>query len=158
MTDQPTQDGLPGLQFRGPYLGVAVLCEKVLHERDGVMSVIRMVDRVTLTSRGHTPAEMPRGILSFMLYLMFKSGDARGTFQIGVRSVNPSGQVISTASFPLLMEGEDRGAALVTQFALEAREEGVYWFDILLEEQVITRVPLRVVYQRIVTSPKPPES
>ncbi len=33
----------------GPYLIAALLCEKVLQEKDGIISVIRMIDRITLT-------------------------------------------------------------------------------------------------------------
>jgi hypothetical protein len=29
----------------GPYLNAALLCEKVLQERDGVLSIIRIIDR-----------------------------------------------------------------------------------------------------------------
>ena len=31
----------------GPYWATAVLCEKVLEEKDGVQSLIRVVDRIT---------------------------------------------------------------------------------------------------------------
>jgi len=34
----------------GPYLIAAVLCEKVLQEKDETVSIIRMVDRITLTT------------------------------------------------------------------------------------------------------------
>jgi hypothetical protein len=149
---------LPGTRFRGPYLGAAVLCEKVLNERDGVLSVIRMIDRITITAHGDAVREMPAGIVNLNLYVMFKSGDARGAYQIGVRTVSPSGPVVSTVQFPMLMEGEDRGAALVAQITLEVREEGVYWFEVLLEDTLITRVPLRVLWQRMVFSLNRPES
>lgn len=160
MNDEPDskQDALPGFQFRGPFLGAAVLCEKVLNERDGVISVIRIVDRITLTAQGGTLHEMPPGIVNLNLFLMFKSGDARGAYQVSVRTISPSGPVISTAQFPLLMEGEDRGAALVAQIALEVREEGIYWFDVLLEENLVTRIPLRIIWQRIQISPNRPKS
>jgi hypothetical protein len=34
----------------GPYLVAALLCEKVLQEKDETVSIIRMIDRVTLTA------------------------------------------------------------------------------------------------------------
>lgn len=43
---EPEQSGLPGLVSGGPFVAMAVLCERVLREQDGVMSVIRIVDSV----------------------------------------------------------------------------------------------------------------
>ena len=37
---------------QGPYLSAALLCEKVLEEKDGVKSAIRIIDRVTRTVTG----------------------------------------------------------------------------------------------------------
>ena len=51
--------------------------------------------------------------------------------------------------FPMLFEGdEDRGAAVVAQIAFPVSEEGIYWFDVSLFNEDITRMPLRVLYQR----------
>jgi hypothetical protein len=33
------------LSDKGPYLAIAVICEKALHEQDGVISLIRIIDR-----------------------------------------------------------------------------------------------------------------
>ena len=32
--------------------------------------------------------------------------------------------------------------------ALALEEEGLYWFDVIFEEAVVTRMPLGVLYQR----------
>lgn len=149
------QDRLPGIRFGGPYLGAAILCEKVLQEKDDVLTVVRMVDRITVAVRGEAPTQIPPGSITLVLFVLFKSGEARGTYQVGIRTVNPSGQVLSTSSFPILLEGDDRGAALVNQVTVEVQEDGVYWFEILLEDQLVTRVPLRVIYQRFLLSQRP---
>jgi hypothetical protein len=36
----------------GPYIGAAFLCEKILQEKDGVLSAIRIVDRITHSAVG----------------------------------------------------------------------------------------------------------
>jgi hypothetical protein len=44
----------------GPYLIAALICEKVLQEKDGTVSIIRMVDRVTLTTQAAlSPETLP---------------------------------------------------------------------------------------------------
>ena len=49
----------------------------------------------------------------------------------------------------LLFEGDDeRGAGIVNQIQFVAQEPGLYWFEISVNGQSYTNVPLRVVYQR----------
>lgn len=131
--------------FSGPHVGIAVFCEKVLKEGDGVMSLIRVVDRVTFTvAAGATPQAYP-----LFVVIMFKSGDAQGTHPIALRSVGPSGQPLGTFEMPALFEGRDRGVSVVIQFAFQPAEEGLHWFDVLVDGQPFTRIPLRAIYQTI---------
>lgn len=135
---------------RGPYLNAAVLCEKVLQERDGVNSVIRIVDRLTLTASGpEPPEEMLPMAQTLWLYVGFKSGTARGVKQLTVRLQKPSGKSPPVQNFPLNFEGEDdRGINLAAQMTMEIDEVGVWWFDLNLDGVPVTRLPLRVIYLR----------
>jgi hypothetical protein len=50
----------PAVPSDGPHVGIAVLCEKVLQEGDGVLSLIRVVDRIIHSAVGpEAPDEMP---------------------------------------------------------------------------------------------------
>ena len=52
--------------------------------------------------------------------------------------------------FPVNFEGDDdRGINIVANINFAVQEEGLYWFTVLLENQSVTRVPLRILYQRI---------
>ena len=52
-------------------------------------------------------------------------------------------------SFPMLFEGDDeRGNALVAPVAFVVEQEGLYWFDVYLNEELVTRMPLRIAYQQ----------
>lgn len=134
----------------GPYLIAAVLCEKVLQEKDETVSIIRMIDRITLTVPASTsPDTLPPLPLNLTLFLSFKSGSARGRNTIKLRIESPSGIKLPEQLLPILFEGEDRGANLILALNLVIDQEGVYWFDILLEEELITRIPLRMIYQRV---------
>jgi hypothetical protein len=49
-------------EFPEPYLKFGLLCERVLEEKDGVLSFVRVVDRFTVGVKGaKVPAEMPPG-------------------------------------------------------------------------------------------------
>lgn len=152
--DEENQPALPGFSSGGPYLHMAILCEKVLREGDGVLSLIRVVDRIMVSVPGDAPADMPSTLVNLALVVGFKSGLARGPYTVRVRTISPSRQVLSTLEMPILFEGEDRGVQLSLGLAFQAHEEGLYWFEIYLHESLFTKVPLRVVYQRLSVSHK----
>ena len=45
-------------------------------------------------------------------------------------------------------EGEDRGTNVIYAATLNVEQEGLYWFDVLLDDELLTRMPLRILYQR----------
>jgi len=126
-----------------PLLRIAAFCEKFLQERDGTVSLIRIVDRITV--RGQSK-DMPALPVSLFLVVSFMSGFMRGKASIRVKPVTPSGKELERVEFPVLFEGEDRGVNIVHNITLVTREEGLYWFDLYVEDELITRIPLRVLY------------
>jgi hypothetical protein len=132
--------------FSGPHLALAVFCEKVLIEADQVASLIRMVDRFIVN--GPSP-EMTPAALNFFLVVSFKSGFIRGKHKIKIVPVSPTGVELPSFEAPQLFEGEDRGAMLAAQMNFLVQEEGLFWFNVYFEEALVTRMPLRVIYQRV---------
>lgn len=127
---------------------MAVLCEKVLTEQDGTISVIRIVDRITLSSAGpDVPDEMPATPVSLHAVVAFRSGAARGRYNVKLRPEDPSGHQLPALEMPVHFEGEERGANLIVNFNFVAEHEGLYWIDVLFQEEPVTRIPLRVIYQ-----------
>lgn len=135
----------------GPFLSAALLCERVLVEQDGVASLIRIVDRRLHTQVGpDAPDEMPAVSIDWSLVLLFKAGSARGRSEVLLQIEAPSGlRLGDPIRLPVLFEGEDRGVQLVAQLGLELSEEGLYWINVRLDGRPITRVPFRLVYQRL---------
>ena len=134
----------------GPWLQVAVLCEKVLQEASGTLSAIRIVDRLTATAQGpEAPELMPALLVNLQALIVFRSGEAKGSYTVTLQPVLPSGLKPQSVSAPVLLEGDDRGAHLIFAMNFQAQEEGLYWFEVLLKDELVTRIPLRVVYQRI---------
>lgn len=132
-----------------PYLQVAVFCEKVLREADGVISLIRVVDRFMV--RGATP-EMGNHVLRFNIVILFKSGFLRGKQRLYIRPWSPNKKELPAMDIPVLFEGdEDRGTGTIAQMDFVVNEEGLYWFDVNLNDELVTRMPLRVLYQQVGT-------
>ena len=133
---------------KGPYLLVACLCEKVLEEKDGVKSAIRIVDRVTHTVVSPTPPdEMEPFDYELTLLIKLKSGYARGPYSLEVRLVKPSGESPVPMTQTVYFEGEeDRGIDVVGHMRIRFDMTGLYWFHIYLGEVRLTQIPLRVIY------------
>lgn len=142
----------------GPYLIAALICEKVLVEKDNVPSPIRIIDRITIntitiTQEGSLvviPQVSEQEPLTLTLFISLRSGMARGTSSIKIALEEPSGLKRPPQELPVLFEGEDKGVNLILPFRLKPDPQGVYWFHISLEDQHLTRIPLRVVHQRAV--------
>jgi hypothetical protein len=135
----PEQMGLDG-----PYLTIAVLCEKVLEEKDGVPSLIRIVERFNITGQ---PPSMQPTVISPMLVIGLKAGMFRGQAVIQVQPVPPSGEPRPALRLLVHFEGDDdRGVMVRGQLQFLVTEPGLYWFEIKLFDALLTKIPMRVVY------------
>jgi hypothetical protein len=140
----------------GPYLAAAFLCERALREVDGVTSFVRVVDRWTITG----PTEMmPQTAIPATLVVIFKSGIHRGSGQLTITPISPSDLRMPAITLPVLFEGdEDRGITIIIPMAFAVQEPGLYWFNISLDGQSFSEIPLRVVYHQVAQTRMPPHS
>jgi hypothetical protein len=142
---------------QGPYLQLAAFCDRVIEERDGTISLIRVVDRVTnYATAPFAPEKMPPFPYWLTLVLGFKSGKARGSYPVRIEIEEPSGIRRKWTELTVVFEGDDdRGQNLVLRFQMTFHDAGLYWFDIYLENTLMTRVPWRVTYIRTIPPPPP---
>src|SRR5437899_4300072 len=136
---------MPDESVGGPYLQVASFCEKVLIEAGQIASIIRLVDRFMVN--GPTP-EMQPTMLNFYMVISLKSGFVRGKHTIRIAPSSPTGKEMPAFNAPQLFEGENRGVMLAAMMNFQVQEEGIYWFDVYFEDQLMTRMPLQVIYQQ----------
>jgi hypothetical protein len=146
----------PGLS--GPHLSAAFLCEKVLHERDGVASFIRVVDRFTVAVPPKLPENVilppgmfPPPIVQFFLAVSIKSGTlTTGQYQMTIKLSKDGAIKLPDNELKVFLNGsDDNGVLVILPVNLPNPEEGLYWFDIYFETGLITRVPLRILYQQM---------
>jgi hypothetical protein len=137
----------------GPFLSSALFCERVLQEKDGVLSLIRIIDRLIHNVSGEdAPDKMPSFKIQISILIGFKSGDVRGKRELKIKPNAPSGKILPVVSVPILLEGADKGANVNIGYAFEAQEEGLYWFDVMLNDELFTRMPLSIIYQKTQTT------
>ena len=129
-----------------PHLGVAAICENVIREQDGVMSTIRMID--TFNIKGDAKI-LPPGVISFVIYVAFKSGEALGERTLELVSYSPSGKKGKSEKQRVMFEGGEKGVGAVFRVTMTINETGVYWFHVKLNRQDVTKIPLRINYKRV---------
>jgi Family of unknown function (DUF6941) len=137
----------------GPFLAAALLCEQVLGEQSGVLSAIRIVDQVLVTASGtDVPQQMPVAGIAMKGLVMLKSGEARGRFVVTLRVESPAGVRQEVGQLSVQLQGGANGANLVMDLNLQVSMPGLHWIDVLLDGNLITRMPLDVVYQTMQTA------
>ena len=149
----------PRRSEQGPFLSAALLCEKVLEEKDGVKTAVRIIDRVIRTVVSPSPPqEMEPFNYEATLLIKLKSGWARGSYPVRVNLVKPSGESPIPMQHTVYFEGEeDRGVDIVGKLLITFDQAGIYWFKIYLGESLLTQIPLRVIYMPQVRQiPSPP--
>lgn len=134
----------------GPLLQTAVFCESVIEAKDGTLSIIRIIDRLTVNAAGPgAPHEMPPIQHQLTAVLTFKGGDAQGRVDVRVEMEKPSvtdRTVVWEGS--MLCEGPDRGQNFVLRLQQTFDLEGLYWFHVYVGDETMTRIPFRLLYLR----------
>ncbi len=134
----------------GPFICMAVFCEMVLEEKTGVLSIMRIIDRINISAGAEAPENMPPFPLNLKAVVALKAGFLKGKYTVTVKPITPSGRELPEVKLPVLFEGDERGANLILKIALQVQEEGLYWFEVSIEgHQLLTRMPLRILYQRM---------
>ncbi|OGO06160.1 MAG: hypothetical protein A2Y60_06150 [Chloroflexi bacterium RBG_13_54_9] len=130
-----------------PHLRIGAICERVLEEKDGAISLIRVIDRLIITAQGaDVPQELPPGQAVITAVMSWAGG--LGSYEAKIRVQMPGGESLETETFPFLLDSLDRAHNIIVQWALPIKRQGVYWVEFLLGDEVKSRAPWRVVYQR----------
>jgi hypothetical protein len=128
-----------------PYVTAALLCEKVLQEKDDSLTLMRIADRVQYRLEGSGLPEGSKPIINIQGLVSLKSGLVTGEHVIKIIMERPNGDRKDVASFPVNFLGKDQGQNMILNMGLGVDQDGLYWFDVVFDEEVLTRVPLMVM-------------
>ena len=131
-----------------PYLKVGAICERVLEEKDGVLSLIRIVDRFTITITGKEPPDqLPQGIKLLTIIMGWVGG--LGSHEAALNIISPGGETQqSPQSWSFTLDAINRGHNIIVTLPVRIAKEGVYWVEFILNDQVKSRIPFQVLYER----------
>jgi hypothetical protein len=146
----------------GPFVTAALICERVLREDDGALSAVRMVDMVTLTPIDEPipegTAALATGLRLFLL-VSFKGGVLGSQHVLTVIGHSPSGASEtfppSAAELNTTVPGAAPGFNVIVHLQMGMKSQGVYWFEVRLDDRKVTAVPLLVAFAPPAPHPEP---
>lgn len=133
----------------GPYVNVAVFCEKALQEADGVLSLIRIVDTINVQTVGpDAPDQLPEGMnIDTTLVVVLKPGDAKGNQSLRIILEHPSGERHDGPQMSVPFAGApNSGVNVLVPLKMGIQDIGLYWADVFVNDRLVTRVPLEISY------------
>lgn len=131
-------------------VNATLLCERVLQEADGTLSAIRIIDQVTLEPipEGLPPdAEIVPAQMAVALLVVVKDPSGPSTRHLRVQGRSPKGTTTEVGSERVRLRtglSPVAGANFIVNLNLGLRHEGMYWFDVFLDEKFLSSVPLHV--------------
>jgi hypothetical protein len=131
----------------------ALLCEKLLREADGVPSAIRIVDQITIPELS---PDVPSGVgFSLWVLIALRGENLGGVHKMQLTGRAPTGRITELGTFEVTFSATAvPGANVFVQATVAWREPGVYWFDVTLDGEYVTSIPLEVlVAQQLPQSP-----
>lgn len=125
-----------------PYISAALLCERIIQEKDEGITLVRIIDKLQYEVQG---VQLPPGVrpaIPLSCFVSLKSGAITGSHTIKIAIERPNGQRkdILEHSFDFL--GKDHGQNLIVRMTLGVEQDGLHWFDVLFDGETLTRIPI----------------
>jgi hypothetical protein len=135
---------------RGPYVQAAVLCDHVVPEKGGRVTIVGLMDRVVVRSaEASSGTQIGPTTVSCHAVVILKTGSRPGNYKLRLVLKSPSRKKLREFSVDVTLPNEeDHGINVVMPIRFSASEEGVYWFEVRLDDEPLTKTSLRLVRPR----------
>lgn len=130
------------MDIAGPFVAIAVFCQRVDLQPDGSADLIGIVDGVALNPQH--PQDAPALVLSVRAVIALRAGGARGARTIGIRGTYPSGAEGLNAHRVVQFTDQRPAITLNLPMELELPETGTYRFDVTCDDALLTVMTLAV--------------
>lgn len=120
-----------------PFVEAACICENVIIDREGVASIIRIVDKFAAEIPEGFPAGIPPGF-PVTVYVRLKSGGAARSGQVSVRAKRPDGTQGGRIDAKMDFTAPQHGVHFSSQFHIIKPQSGIYWFEVFWNEEHLT--------------------
>jgi hypothetical protein len=126
----------------GPYVALAVLCQRIDLQPDGTANLLGIVDGLGVDDPAD--ANTPPLILNLRAVIALRGGSIRGQRRITVRGWFPSGAGGVASDTVVAFTDARPAVTLNLPLELELPEIGTYVFDVLCDDALVTAITLDV--------------
>lgn len=129
-------------------LAAAVLCERVLEEKDGTLTAVRIIDRLTMSSVGSRDPDAVTVVApaTLALLVIFRYAKADREYEIALALEEPGGKRQELKPPGRLMPGgATNGANFIGRVTFVPKKLGLYRFYVTIDGDRVAAVPLAVV-------------
>ena len=133
----------------GPYVQAALLCQRVAQQvPNGPITIVGLIDRLVVRAPYGT-APQP-SVVSCHAVVILKTGSRPGNHRLRLTLTSPSGRPLREFSLDITLPNEpDQGVNVVMPIQFTASEEGIYWFEVRLDNELpLTKISFRRVVLR----------
>lgn len=130
-----------------PYVTAALFCEKVLQEKDEVISVMRIVDHLQYSFEGYNVPATVKPAINVQALVSVKAGPALGEHLITLELEKPDGVRKEVFAAPVSLTSPDQGQNVIAGITIGADVDGLYWMNVMWDGEILTRVPLKITRQ-----------
>lgn len=133
-----------------PDLQASIICDDVRQERNGKFILIGLFDAINAPEM---PLTFPR------MFMVTRWGGGQGTFKQLTRVLKPDQRtvLVQGQEIPVRLSEPEANATNVEIFVNVVLDvPGTYWVEILLDNDLKMRYPLRVSYLPVNKPPAPP--
>ncbi len=124
----------------GPFVALAVLCQRYDRQPDGTVDVTGIVDGIGLRAESPDRLQLEPAVVPLTVLVALRAGGVRGLRMVEVRGVFPSGAEGPAVKQRVTFSDDRPGITLRVPLELSVQEAGTYWFDVLSEGVLITRI------------------
>ncbi len=143
-------------QPHGPIFVSAFACEKVLRELDGMLTPVRLLTamvsppiEISYPPMNDSPARVDYRYapVYFSIVALFLS-DKNEKFTVIVKGTKPNGAPLEGGPGPKFIDlkGGLGGSTIVYDLNMPSDQEGVFWINLYISGDVVSKVPLLVVH------------
>jgi hypothetical protein len=133
-----------------PYVTAALLCERVIQEKNGTLSLIRIADRIGYQVEAMGGALPPgfKPVTRMAGLVGLKAGTVRGNHVVNIVAESPTGKRTELLTHSVeFTDQPDGGQNVILEMTMQIEAQGLYWFDVLFDGEILTRIPLTVVQE-----------
>lgn len=130
-----------------PYIGAALICDRIIDAKDNTVSLIRLIDTLTVS----VPQEAPeigtfKIPLELSIFIQVRDCEPEDLAQLGGITWNTDGRPKRQGPFGLEIPATSdlRIYNMNLQLTLHVDKPGVYYVGIEFGNRMLTRIPLRV--------------